>query len=152
MMVGYLRIKSYDADQWHKFSRNLQILCKSWNGGGRQFIMYLQPQHSLITLPDSLYKQTGNNYAWDFRTEMMIRVVTNVIGATYGFDDTRGCVMQFWPPDDEHMCSKHVEAWNKTCCKTKILCIKLVKYWDKYTKMHGQQNVKTFEQSHPRSS
>ena len=23
-----------------------------------------------------------------------------------------------------------------------ILCIKLVKYWDKYTEMHGQQNVK----------
>jgi len=34
--------------------------------------------------------------------------------------------MQFRPPDDEHMCSKHVEAWNKTYCKTKILCIKLV--------------------------
>ena len=30
--------------------------------------------------------------------------------ATYMFDDTRGCVMQFSPPDDEHMCSKHVEA------------------------------------------
>ena len=45
------------------------------------------------------------------------------------------------PPDDEHMCSKHVEAWNKTYCKTKILCIKLVNYWDKYTEMHGQQNV-----------
>ena len=30
--------------------------------------------------------------------------------ATYRFDDTRGCVKQFWPPDDEHMCSKHVEA------------------------------------------
>jgi len=29
---------------------------------------------------------------------------------TYRCDDTRGCVMQFWPPDDEHMCSKHVEA------------------------------------------
>jgi len=29
-----------------------------------------------------------------------------------------------------------------TYCKTKILCIKLVKYWDKYTEMHGQQNVK----------
>ena len=40
--------------------------------------------------------------------------------------------MQFWPPDDEHMCSKHVEAWNKTYCE-KNLCIKLVKYWDKYT-------------------
>jgi len=25
-----------------------------------------------------------------------------------------------------------------------ILCIKLVKYWDKYTEMHGQQNVRTF--------
>jgi len=25
---------------------------------------------------------------------------------------------------------------------TKILCIKLVNYWDKYTEMHGQQNVK----------
>jgi len=31
--------------------------------------------------------------------------------ATYRCDDTRGCIMQFWPPDDEHMCSKHVEAW-----------------------------------------
>ena len=40
-------------------------------------------------------------------------------------------------------CSKHVEAWNKTYCKTKILCIRLVNYWDKYTEMHGQQNVKT---------
>ena len=23
-----------------------------------------------------------------------------------------------------------------------ILCIKLIKYWDKYTEMHGQQNAK----------
>jgi len=37
--------------------------------------------------------------------------------ATYRYDDTRGCVMQFWPPDDEHMCSKHVEAWNKLIVK-----------------------------------
>jgi len=61
---------------------------------------------------------------------------------TYRCDDTRGCVMQFWPPDDEHMCSKYVEAWNKTHCKTNILRIKLVKCWDRYTEMHGQQNVK----------
>ena len=40
--------------------------------------------------------------------------------ATYRFDDTRGCVMQFWPPDDEHMCSKHVEAWNKLIVKQKF--------------------------------
>ena len=44
--------------------------------------------------------------------------------------------MQFWPPDDEHMCSKHVQAWNKLnvkqkYCATKILCIKLVNYWHK---------------------
>ena len=39
---------------------------------------------------------------------------------TYRCEDTRGCVMQFWPPDDEHMCSKHVEAWNKTYCETKF--------------------------------
>ena len=39
---------------------------------------------------------------------------------TYRCDDTRGSVMQFWPPDDEHMCSKSVEAWNKSYCETKI--------------------------------
>jgi len=36
---------------------------------------------------------------------------------TYRYDDTRCCIMQFWPPDDEHMCSKHVEAWNKLILK-----------------------------------
>jgi len=40
--------------------------------------------------------------------------------ATYRCDDIRGCVMQFWPPDDEHMCSKHVEAWNKLIVKQKF--------------------------------
>jgi len=40
---------------------------------------------------------------------------------TYRSDDTRGCVMQFWPPDDEHMCSKHVEAWHKLIVK-QIFC------------------------------
>jgi len=60
--------------------------------------------------------------------------------ATYRCDDTRGCVMQFWPPDDEHMCSKHAEAWYKLIVK-RNLCIELVNYWDKYTEMHGQQNV-----------
>ena len=54
---------------------------------------------------------------------------------TYWCDDTKGCVTQFWPPDDEHMCSEHVEAWNKLIVK-QILCIKLVKCWNKYTEMH----------------
>ena len=38
--------------------------------------------------------------------------------------------MQFWPPDDEHMCSKHVGAWNKLIVKK--LYIKLVNCWDKF--------------------
>ena len=37
--------------------------------------------------------------------------------ATYRCDDTRGRIVQFWHPDDEHMCSKHVEAWNKLIIK-----------------------------------
>ena len=40
---------------------------------------------------------------------------------TYRCDDTRGCAMQFWSPDNEHMCSKHVEAWNKTYCETNFV-------------------------------
>ena len=40
--------------------------------------------------------------------------------ATCRCDDTRGCVMQFWPPGDEHMCSKHVETWNKLIVKQKF--------------------------------
>ena len=30
--------------------------------------------------------------------------------ATFMCDDTRGCIVQFWPPYDEHSCSKLVEA------------------------------------------
>ena len=41
--------------------------------------------------------------------------------ATYRCDDTRGCVMQFWPGDDEHMCSKHVAVLNKTYCETNFV-------------------------------
>ena len=39
---------------------------------------------------------------------------------TYMYDDIRGYVMQFWPPDDEQMCSKYVEAWNKLILKQKF--------------------------------
>ena len=41
--------------------------------------------------------------------------------ATYRCDDTRGCIVQFWPPDDEHMFSKRVEAWNKLIIKFSAL-------------------------------
>jgi len=59
------------------------------------------------------------------------------VSATDMCDDTRACLMQFWPPDDEHMCSKHVEAWNKTYCETNF-----VHQVGLNTEMHGQQNVK----------
>ena len=36
---------------------------------------------------------------------------------TYRCDDTRDFIVQFWPPDDEHLCSKQVEAWNKLIIK-----------------------------------
>jgi hypothetical protein len=36
--------------------------------------------------------------------------------ATYRCDDTRECIVQFWPPD-EYLCSKHVETWNKLIIK-----------------------------------
>ena len=35
-------------------------------------------------------------------------------------DDTRCCIIKCWPPDDEHMCSKHVEAWSKLIVKQKV--------------------------------
>ena len=46
-------------------------------------------------------------------------IITTIVHetATYRCDDTRVCVMQFWPPDDEHMCSKYVEVWNKLIVK-----------------------------------
>jgi len=46
------------------------------------------------------------------------------------------------------MCSRHVEAWNKTYCKTKILCIELVNYWDKYTLFLLPSNALIQKQQH----
>ena len=60
--------------------------------------------------------------------------------ATYMCDDTRGYLIQFWPPDDAHMCSKHVEAWNKTYCEKQKLCIKLLNYWDKWKISHNNSS------------
>ena len=46
----------------------------------------------------------------------VLGIITHIGGrpvhvtATYKCDDTRDCIIQFSPPDDEHMCAKHVEA------------------------------------------
>ena len=71
----------------------------------------------------------------------IIQSLVSVHGtATYKYDDTRDCIIQFCPPDNEHMCSKHVEAWNKLIIKFSASgCFIL----NKYIEMHGQQNIKT---------
>ena len=55
-----------------------------------------------------------------FRAHVLIIRRSKLHYTSYMCDDTRGCVVQFWPPDDEHMCSKHVEAWNKLIVKQKF--------------------------------
>ena len=63
--------------------------------------------------------------------------------ATYRCDDTRECIIQFCPPDDDHMCSKHVEAWNKLIIKfNESSWLILI---NKYIEMHGQQNIKILQ-------
>ena len=47
------------------------------------------------------------------RQEVKIILYSIWYHQTYRCDGTRVCMIQFWPPDDEHLCSKHVEAWNK---------------------------------------
>ena len=57
-------------------------------------------------------------------------------------DDTRCCIIQFCSPDDEYMCSKHVEAWNKLIIKfSASIWLILI---NKYIEMHGQQNIKKY--------
>jgi len=72
-------------------------------------------QEVKIALHSFWYQHT---YRWPFRAQVERGLSQPVHGtAIYMYDDTRGCVMQFWPPDDEHVCSKHVQAWNKFIVK-----------------------------------
>ena len=59
----------------------------------------------------------------------------------YRCDDTRDCIIQFWPPNDEHICSKHVEVWNKLIIKFSVSIWLILR--NKYIEMHGQKNIKT---------
>jgi len=65
-------------------------------------------QEVKIALPSLWYHHT---YRWPSRAQGE-RVLSQPVHetATYRCDDIRGCVMQFRSPDDEYMCSKHVEA------------------------------------------
>ena len=51
-------------------------------------------------------------------------------------DDTRCSISTIQPPDDEHIMVETCRGSQQTCCKIKLLSIKLVIAWD-YTKIHG---------------
>ena len=44
-----------------------------------------------------------HTYKWPFRAQPVLSQPVHGT-ATYRCDDTRGCIVQFWPPDDEHVC------------------------------------------------
>jgi len=61
---------------------------------------------------------------------------------TYRCNDTRGCVMQFRRPDDEHMCSKYVEAWNNIIISYNNILILYHNLWDHH-RMWGPSLTET---------
>ena len=66
-------------------------------------------QEAKIVLHNLRYLHT---YRWPSRAQDERGLLSQPVHGTltYRCDDTRGCIVQFWPPDDEHLCSKHVEA------------------------------------------
>ena len=59
-----------------------------------------------------------HTYRWPSRAQIERVLSQSVNGtATYRCNDTRGCIVNFWPPDYEHLCSKHVKARNKLIIK-----------------------------------
>jgi len=97
-------------------STSFEHMCSS--SGGQNCICWLEGVGS---------KEINNAvYLSQYLTNLMHKICFTSIGVMI----TRGCVIQFWRPDDKHMCSKHVEAWNKKLIAKQILRIKLVKYWD----------------------
>ena len=65
-------------------------------------------QEAKIVLYRLWYHHT---YRWQSRAQVERVLSQPVRGtATYRCDDTRDCIVQFWPPDNEHLCLKHVES------------------------------------------
>ena len=69
-------------------------------------------QEAKIVLYSLWYHHT---YRCPSRSQVLSQPVH--VTATYRCDDTRDCTVQFWPSDDEHVCSKHIEALNKFIIK-----------------------------------
>ena len=76
--------------------------------------------HALIVRRSKLYHTaSGIITPIGGRLVHRLRVLSQPVHrkATYRCDDTRCCMVEFWPPDDEHICSKHVEEWNNLIIK-----------------------------------
>jgi hypothetical protein len=94
------------TDGFNKHLCSYKICCKLQE----YFIDYKRILTFLLTVHLSIFISVINH----------LQVWCCARGGLYRCDDFRGCVMQFWPPDDEHMCSKHVEARNKLTVKQKL--------------------------------
>ena len=69
-------------------------------------------QETKIVLYSLWYHHT---YRWPSRAHVERGPVHGK--AAYRCDASRDCIVQFWSPDDEHLSSKYVEAWNKLFIK-----------------------------------
>ena len=113
-------LRMCSSRQWmvSKFSK--KIVPSSWGSTSSSiFISVINPlalQLDIYSLAHHLCKM------WIFYEPRGVTLgnTRHFVSATYRCDDTRGCVMQFWPPGDERMCSKNVEAWNKLIVKQKF--------------------------------
>ena len=69
-------------------------MCSS--SGGQKIVLY------------SLWYHHTETSEWSKITKIIILVILDL--SLVQCDDTRDCIIQFCPPDDEQMCSKHLEA------------------------------------------
>jgi len=115
-MLLYSRVNAYITCMYCFYVRRVssaprQILLNRYH-----CYKFLNYEHSTTIFISEINQIDAQNFCFTIRPSREHYVHET---ATYRCDDTGGCVMQFWPPDDEHMCSKHVEAWNKLIVKRK---------------------------------
>ena len=67
----------------------------------------------------------GQNFTMQLLVSSYLGIITPI--GVIRCDDTRGCIVQFWPPDDEHLCSKHEHGTATYRCDDTRGCI--VQFW-----------------------
>jgi len=85
---------------------------RSWNTGDK-----LDRNLSLCFFTSVINQHNAQNFCFTISLFHASTCFEHVCSSS----GSQNCItLQFWPPDDEHMCSKHVEAWNKFIVKQKI--------------------------------